>query len=206
MYTVNPRKELYYLQLLLNNVKVAILFTDLKIVNNHLCETFKESTIRRKLIENDSMYNETMQEATQFQMPSALWKLFAMILLFGEPINTRTLWNENFVAMSENFIKKEIPNNYLQTNAVLLEITQILKQHHKSLNNFDLLLLPSTIDNFNELPRLLINELNIPVTSEDLAKIEMLNEDQKLVFDVVMKYIEKNQSATIFVDGPAGTI
>lgn len=53
--------------------------------------------------------NEAMQEAAQFQMPSALRKLFVMILLFGEPNNIQSLWNNYFDTMSENFARKGIP-------------------------------------------------------------------------------------------------
>ncbi|CAG8850516.1 35154_t:CDS:2, partial [Gigaspora margarita] len=94
--------------------------------------------------EPEQMYIQTMYEAAQFQIPSALRRLFAIILLFGEPNNVRALWNISFTAMSEDFAKHGIPN-----------------------------------DNFsNELPRLILNELNIIISSEDLIKIELLNEQQ----------------------------
>ncbi|CAG8607454.1 15231_t:CDS:2, partial [Racocetra fulgida] len=105
--------------------------------------------------------------------------------------------------MSEDYAKKGISNNYLRINAVLLQIKHLLEQHHKSLNEYDLLPLTSSDNNPNELPKLLFSELNIPVTDEDLAKIELLNENQKLVYNIVIERIEKNQPATIFVDGSA---
>ncbi|CAG8767971.1 9389_t:CDS:1, partial [Racocetra fulgida] len=104
--------------------------------------------------------------------------------------------------MSEDYAKKGIPNNYLQINAVLLQIKHLLEQHHKFLNKYDLPALTSSDNNLNELPKLLLSKLNILVTNKDLAKIEMLNENQKLVYNTVIERIEKNQPATIFVDGP----
>ncbi|CAG8789078.1 9655_t:CDS:1, partial [Cetraspora pellucida] len=62
-------------------------------------------------------------------------------------------------------------------------------------------MLPNNIS--NELPRLIINELNVTSSTEDLAKINLLNEHQRLIFNTVIKRIEKNQPTTIFVDGPA---
>ncbi|CAG8464153.1 9527_t:CDS:2 [Racocetra fulgida] len=53
--------------------------------------------------------------------------------------------------------------------------------------------------------KIILNELNIPITNEDLAKIELLNKKQKLVFNTIINYIEKNQPAVIFVNGPAGS-
>ncbi|CAG8468252.1 6416_t:CDS:2 [Cetraspora pellucida] len=149
------------------------------------------------------MYHETMQEAAQFQMPSELQQLFATILLFGEPSNTHSLWNNNFAAMSEDFAKKGIPDNYLRINAVLLQIKHYLEYHDKSLSEYDLPPLISPDNNLNESSKLLLNELNISITAEDLSNIELLNKNQKIVFNTIIEHIEKNQPATIFIDGPA---
>ncbi|CAG8736815.1 36573_t:CDS:2, partial [Racocetra persica] len=78
-------------------------------------------------------------------------------------------------------------------------------QHHKSLKEYDLPPLISPNNNWNELPKLILNELNIPINTDDLKKIELLNEDQKTIFNTVIDRIEKNQPAAIFVDGPAET-
>ncbi|CAG8829002.1 24385_t:CDS:2, partial [Gigaspora margarita] len=111
------------------------------------------------------------------------------------PNNIRALWNISFTAISEDFAKHGIPNGHPQINA-----------HYKFLNNYDL---PSLTlqDNFsNELPRLILNKLNIIISSKDLIKIELLNEQQKLIFDIVIKHIKENQPIVIFVDGPADMI
>lgn len=107
--------------------------------------------------------------------------------------------------MSEDFARNRIPNGYPRINAVLLQIKSLLEQHNKSLNDYDLLPLKLPANLPNELPRLIANELNIPVSVEDLTKIDLLNEDQKLVFNTIIKYIEMNLPAVIFVDGPAGS-
>ncbi|CAG8652567.1 44771_t:CDS:2 [Gigaspora margarita] len=73
-------------------------------------------------------------------------------------------FNISFTAMSEDFAKHGIPNSNPRINAVLLYIKNILEQHYKSLNDYDLpsLTLP---DNFsNGLPRLILNELNIIIS------------------------------------------
>ncbi|CAG8616463.1 15940_t:CDS:1, partial [Cetraspora pellucida] len=107
MYTVNPNEgERYYLRLLLNYVKGATSFTDLKNVGSYKCKTFQDSALMRGIIEAENPYRNTMQEAKQFKMPYALRRLFAIILIFGELGDVRNLWNENFIAMSEDFIRK----------------------------------------------------------------------------------------------------
>ncbi|CAG8695146.1 3887_t:CDS:2, partial [Racocetra fulgida] len=95
-------------------------------------------------------------------------------------------WHPN-ILQYESQKKNGIPDGQLRINAVLLHIKHLLEQHHKCLNDFDLPTLILPYDLPNELPRLILNELNIPVSAEDLEKIRLLNEEQKLIFDTVME-------------------
>ncbi|CAG8607118.1 9766_t:CDS:2, partial [Gigaspora margarita] len=111
------------------------------------------------IIETDNPYHSTMQEAAQFKMPSALRRLFAIILIFGEPGDVRNLWNENFNAMSEDFIKRGIPSCQSLINAVLLQIKDILEQHGKNLSEYDLPLLNLSDEQIQEqLSKLLVDD------------------------------------------------
>ncbi|CAG8523625.1 1506_t:CDS:2 [Dentiscutata heterogama] len=163
MYVVNPNEgEKYYLRLLLSYVRGATSFADLRRVGDYLCATFQESALRHRIIEPENPYNDTMREAAQFQMPYSLRRLFAIILVFGEPGDVRTLWNDNFVNMSEDFVRNGIPSGQCQINAVLLYIKSILEQHHRKLDEFDL---PSLNNLSNEqyeeeLPRLILEQLS----------------------------------------------
>ncbi|CAG8815890.1 14191_t:CDS:2, partial [Gigaspora margarita] len=78
-------------------------------------------------------------------------------------------------------------------------------QHYKSLNDYVLLPLKLSTNLPNELLRLIINKLSISVSIKDLTKIELLNEDQKLVFNTVIEHIEMNLLVVIFIDRPAGS-
>ncbi|CAG8796468.1 9859_t:CDS:1, partial [Racocetra fulgida] len=67
MYAMNPNeREKYYLHLLLNYIKGAISFTDLKRVGDYLCATFQESALKYEIIKIENLYNSAMQEAAQF--------------------------------------------------------------------------------------------------------------------------------------------
>ncbi|CAG8495786.1 40294_t:CDS:2 [Gigaspora margarita] len=83
-------------------------------IGNYKCDSFQESALRQRIIENENPYNNAIQEAIQFQMPYALRRLFAIILIFG------------------------ISKGKLQINAVLLDIKSILEQYHRDLSEFDL--------------------------------------------------------------------
>ncbi|CAG8851295.1 4660_t:CDS:1, partial [Gigaspora margarita] len=65
----------------------------------------------------EQIYHQTIREAAQFQMPSALRQLFTIILLYGEPSDVRSLWNVSFIAMSEDFARNGIPDGYPRINA-----------------------------------------------------------------------------------------
>ncbi|XP_027122092.2 uncharacterized protein [Coffea arabica] len=48
-------------------------------------------------------------------------------------------------------------------------------------------------------------ELAIPVSTEDLAAVSMLNPGQQSAFDKIMQKVNTNTSAAFFIDGPGGT-
>ena len=48
-------------------------------------------------------------------------------------------------------------------------------------------------------------ELAIPVSTEDLAAVAMLNPGQQSAFDKIMQKVNTNTSAAFFIDGPGGT-
>ena len=106
--------ERYYLRLLLNHVKgLKISFADLLSSNGERCSSFKDAAEKRGLIQLDNWISECLVKAASFQMPVALCRLFAMILVYCEPDDARKLWNDQFEAMSKKvhvvkFMKKQI--------------------------------------------------------------------------------------------------
>jgi len=77
--------ERYFLRVLLNNVAGATSYEHLRTVDGVLLPSFREAAERRGLIEEDNTLDECLTEATLFQMPSSMWRLFATILVFCEP-------------------------------------------------------------------------------------------------------------------------
>ncbi|CAG8698516.1 22334_t:CDS:2 [Cetraspora pellucida] len=92
LYMVQTSEEKrYYLRTLLICVRGATSFDDLKTVNEHVCRSFKEVCIRLGLLQDDAEWNACLFEASAIQTEQQLRHLFAMILLFCQPIEPKIL-------------------------------------------------------------------------------------------------------------------
>jgi hypothetical protein len=78
-------------------------YKDLRTVDGQIMQTFRDATEKMGLIEVDNTIDECMIEAELFRMPSSLRRLFATILVFCEPSDIRSLWNNHLEAMSEDY-------------------------------------------------------------------------------------------------------
>ncbi|CAG8656393.1 17074_t:CDS:2 [Cetraspora pellucida] len=114
-----------------------------------------------------------------------------------------TIALRNLFVRNEN-IRKEFCNNIRAYNSAFAFTSMEVRLDENLVNKYDLPPLTLSDNDLNELPKLLLNELNISITIKDLTKIKLLNENQKLVYDTIIECIEQNEPVTIFVDGPAG--
>src|SRR5580765_5147656 len=111
LYTVSIKDiERFYLRLLLLHVAGAKRFEDLKTVNGVLYETFKDAAIAKNLVETDDLWEKTLEDATESNMPAQLRELFAYICIFGTPIDVPAIWNKCKDLMIEDFIHKNVVN------------------------------------------------------------------------------------------------
>ncbi|CAG8678640.1 2626_t:CDS:1, partial [Acaulospora colombiana] len=83
--------------------------------------------------------------------------------------------------MIEDFAYREIPEGQLQIQAVLQSLNIFLQRHIKTVADYNLQLFLEI--KVGELPRILLEKLSYHITPEDLAKANMLNEAQHIVFD-----------------------
>ena len=129
--------ERYYLRVLLNHVRGPTSFEDLRTVGGIVFSTFIEAAEKRGLIEADESISDCLTEAATFQMPSALRRLFATILVFCEVTNVRALWEKHFEAMCDDFQKEGITNESIE-QMVLRDIGDLLYSMGKDIRIFDL--------------------------------------------------------------------
>ncbi|XP_055961074.1 uncharacterized protein LOC126671880 [Mercurialis annua] len=109
--------ERYYMRLLLSHVKGPKSFEDLLTVDGTKCNSFKESAIKRNLLESDQSASECMSEAVAFQMPRELRRLFAILLVYSEPTDVREIEEELTVEIPAEDIDAEKNLNKEQTYA-----------------------------------------------------------------------------------------
>ncbi|XP_020271151.1 uncharacterized protein LOC109846336 [Asparagus officinalis] len=204
----NPKEgERYYLRLLLNHVRGPTSWEYLLTVDGIAYKSFKEAAQKRGLLEADDSISDCLVEATTFQMPYALRRLFAIILVYCQPSNVRKLWNDHFEAMAEDF-KGGVDEYMLPARVAwtLKSISLFLESMGKHIADYDLpLLIHDDVDQCQTLPREIIDEREIDIPFEDFHAQSKLNPRQKQAFDIILDRVNKKKSGIFFVDGPGGT-
>ncbi|XP_059291269.1 uncharacterized protein LOC132044772 isoform X2 [Lycium ferocissimum] len=207
--TCHPTEgERYYLRLLLMNIRGPKSYEDLRTVNGRCCSTFREAAGKRGLLACDNNLIECMSEATNYQMPYSLRRLFATLLVYCNPANPKGLWERFESSMSEDFTTT--PN--IQTNniryLVLNQINDFLHSMGRDINEFKLIsekISPSTSFTGIQEARDIHLERNIVVTEEDLLLYKKLNKEQQTAYHAILNRIFSNGIGAFFIDGPGGT-
>ncbi|PWZ58852.1 ATP-dependent DNA helicase PIF4 [Zea mays] len=196
--------ERFYLRLLLNHVTGATSYVDLRTVDGDTLPSFREAAQRRGLLEADNTIDECLNEAALYQMPSALRRLFATILVFCEPNDVAELWQRHLDTMSEDYHRITQSKSHLQ-QMVLIDIRNMLQSMGKDIKTFPL---PAIIDRYDDsqgIDREIYEEEIIEATAEDVALQETLNEEQKSAYEKILSVVDTSNGGVFFVDGPGGT-
>ncbi|KAK8934815.1 hypothetical protein KSP39_PZI014500 [Platanthera zijinensis] len=160
-------------------------FENLYTVHGHRCATFKEAAEKQGLLEEDNSIIECLTEARNFRIPSALRRLFATILLYCQPTGVRTLWEENHMAMIEDYGSTSRSNSNFLINRLICELNNIFEQYNKNTKDFDLPRLSEGIQYSVDLPGLIDNELSIPISDADLYSKALLNNGQQIAYNTI---------------------
>lgn len=92
IYTVHPNNaECFYLRLLLINVRGPTSFGNLRTINGHLCDTFRQVCQRLHLLEDDTHWDAAIADACLTSLPSQIRTLFAIIITACYPSNPAEL-------------------------------------------------------------------------------------------------------------------
>ncbi|GJW73513.1 hypothetical protein Tco_0132883 [Tanacetum coccineum] len=204
VYSTPASGERYFLRMLLNVVRGAWSFTELKMVNKINYSTFKAACFAYGLLNDDKEWTYAIAEASFWAMAPQLRDLFVTILLFCDVSRPLKLWEENWVQLSEDILDKKWKHyRYFELNMsdkqvrnyCMLEIQNLLNTHGKSLTDFKNLPQPN--------PKLLTN-LDNRLLREALAfdvnksKVEheklhsMLNPEQRLIYEQIIESVHND--------------
>ncbi|KAL8090536.1 hypothetical protein AgCh_039840 [Apium graveolens] len=159
-------------------------FEDLKTVNGHIHETFKEAYAALGLLQNDNQWHEAIAENSHTSLPPQLRAMFVNILAYSPISDPLRLWEANW--------QYEDLKNY-----VLAEIEKLFNDIGKSLKDYATMPFPSEVYFSNAVNRLLQEE-----TSYDKEELKilheknhgMLNSEQKNVYDSIIQNIYNKDS------------
>ncbi|XP_072066915.1 uncharacterized protein [Arachis hypogaea] len=204
-FVLNREEDQQFRHLLYRKIPEGpISWDDLLTVNGVQYSSFKQSAQHRGLLESDSSIHACLVEASVLRLPCALQRLFATILIFREPTDVRSLWDEFFLYMVDDYPSTST-TTLVFTNRLLRDINDIILQHRKQITQYDLPALTHKNDNDNLIPRVIQEELSVKVPREDLCSVARLNNDQSKAFKCIMNTIDRRESGVFFVDGPGGS-
>ena len=123
--------ELFYLRLLLTHVEAPTSFEDLLHFHDIEYPTYKAVCIARGLLQDDTEWENCLQEATIIALPKQIRRLFATLLVFGQPLDPLGLLRRHIDAMSD-----DLRNHQNRYSKVILSINEHLSFNDKRLEDF----------------------------------------------------------------------
>ena len=190
MYVASIRDtERFYLRMLLNYVKGPTSYEYLRTFEGIVYPTFKDVCRARGYLNDDTEWDRCLSEASEYRMPSAIRRLFANILVFGNPTNPGDLWAKYSSLLAEG-------QNGLE--GAISQIEKNLSYYNLSLSNYE------GISAAVSTPTLLEQEVNM--CSNDIYSIPNFNEQQLQVFnDVTDAAMAESENNVFFLNASAGT-
>ena len=90
--------DVFYLRMLLHNdhCRGKTSFSDMKIVDGHLCESYQDVCRKLGLLKDDEEWHNVLTDAGERAASPALRALFITILLYCSPGDCRTLFDDHW--------------------------------------------------------------------------------------------------------------
>ncbi|XP_017226413.1 uncharacterized protein LOC108202501 isoform X1 [Daucus carota subsp. sativus] len=215
-YTHHSAGELWYLRLLLTKVRGATSFEHLRTVKGTIYSTFHEACKEYGLLDDDSEWDQVLQECSVSGFPQQIRQLFVHIMVNCKVSDLNSLWNNHWKNMVDDILLNQrritgnpllILNEKQQQFYALAEIHNLLKTIGKSIKEFNQLPQPPNSYLDCSVNNLIIEETSYNIT--DMKKeYEQLfascNKEQLEVYHAVMESVEKNEGGVFFIYGSGG--
>ena len=206
---------------MLYHVPGAQSFEDLRTIGGVLLPTFQAAARSLGLLADDEGWDACLEEAVSYQMPAALRRLFATLLVFCSPASPYELWLRHRGSMTEDFLRTawqtqqdpqwQPPSDEIDAMA-LLSINDHLATHSRSLTEFEgwFVLPEDRRPSHADTPRSRLMQDQLALSARAAAQPEpslKFNGDQRTVFEAVHQAMRESADVPklFFVDGPGGT-
>lgn len=238
MYAVHPGQgESFYFRMLLSKVPANELCDEDKICNpSDLCsmralkwvdgvekETYKAACIARNLLQDDSEWVSTMDDAVAYRMPSSIRALFSYIVAFNNPNDPSALFEQFVEPMGDDFCRQfeqsAIAFSEVDVRScVLLDVEERVKFAGTQLDQLNVTMddearrravtLLKRAAHTSE-PKEIRDELIAPEDREEMATngeacLAILKPSQSRVARTVLESIETKRGGLFFVDAMGG--
>ncbi|KAJ3707925.1 hypothetical protein LUZ61_011630 [Rhynchospora tenuis] len=208
--------EAYFVRTLLNCVRGARSFTELRTVNGTIYPTFKEACNALGLLEDNSEWLSTMQEAAAVASSGQLRRIFVDMLLYSEVADARQLWDSCWPYMGDDIVHRIRSNNNnfemtvdtdILKDHILYELEDILFERGYSLQYVRLPspLHPRTMHPHNRLLTEQYSFNTVDLRMRVPTLLAGLNADQKIAFDMIVQSTMSRSGKFFFVYGHGGT-
>lgn len=229
MHYVNfKQRERYYLRVLLNKTVGATSFEDIRTVDGHLCETFREACCKSGFMKDDVEWDSALEEACSVVLNAHhLRQFFAFILNNNEVHDSNALWQKHKNDLTADILR----HHYSKTNIPKSEWTYSQKMYNEALFRIETFLFataektatlsayglptPNQRDRINmeagsvEMNREMDFDSNVQKELVDKnVKLMQNNSDQNTAYNKIMDTIydpQNNPQNFIFLQASAGT-
>ncbi|XP_043211412.1 uncharacterized protein LOC122375900, partial [Amphibalanus amphitrite] len=221
VYTTTPRAgEVFFLRLLLHSVRGPRSYEHLRTVDGRVCATMREACSALGLLEDGAHWARALEEASVTRFAGGLRFLFALILIEGEATcDPMALWMRFADALSEDIARRQrtaraagrrgLTEDEVRQQA-LRKIAGILRRlRGRSLAEYGLPVPPvpdaaAAADGDDDEPPG-GPEYDPAALADRVERDEpRLTDDQRAVYDEVLRRLDNDESGVIFLQAPGG--
>ncbi|KAK3916812.1 ATP-dependent DNA helicase, partial [Frankliniella fusca] len=190
--------ELYHLRLLLCNRTDVTSFEDIRTVDNEVHPTFKSACVALNLVENEEEMRHLMDELVLEQFPSTMRKTFGTLLANVNPINPRDLWDNYKQHLAEDYLHEIQDDEDLAYQLTLRDISQILQEFGKTLEDYQLPELDDDVLGRRNVPNV---DADVTLTPEAVDQLlNQLSVEQRHFFEDVRRAVwHENEKKFFFL-------
>jgi len=137
--------DIYFLRMLLIEVRGPKSFEELMTFNDTTYQTFFAAAVARGLLKDDEEWEKAMSEAAGFKMPKQLRIFFVLICVFNNPIDPLHLFTKFLNDLGEDIMYREkikTVNEYVK-GEILQDLQKLFTAHGKLLKDYNLPLPPA---------------------------------------------------------------